>query len=665
MTHFLSEVTDAHMIEEFGSGPEKNLVEGALLVPPEQSIIDSGGGNNADLIAPGIHQDEGGSLELNDDVMIERLQEQANMVSFMPGRREVVISAWDFGGQELYYALHHIFIRTTAVFLVVFSLSDALSAPDLVARHLIHWVNSIHTYSGGRYTRNAEELDIDNMGENILLVGTHKDVIPADQLEQSLKAIDDQLYGIFKGLDCYCHLRFPGEKNTGSRIFFAVSNKQGDNDPEVAELRDTIIDVIDSMNFIHVPRPLRWIRTNDAFRVWARKPGSAPYGLPGEIMTYSEAHQAANLMMRRISSTDTTRYDVCDAELRLMLRFLHDIGEVVYIEDLVPEEEQSDNLIVLSYAWLVRMMKAVLIRNDAKRDTKMPPEYKRQRPHKNQSDWSQMWEDLWSIGKLHGDLLQFRLWDEVPEAASNVVLRLFDRLDLMCAMPDDDPTDQVSYLIPSIALYYNTNRQGLVQERLGSNPPALSGALIAFLTFSGFLPEGLLSRLLVQGVRVRVWKIIKVSYQRATVVLKLPRTGASLSIQLVAEPALSRIGCYRYSQAAEKATLLHDSAEAALVTFGVLLNTCKTWYAPAIIALKVGCNEDPDHLFDVHKEVLPGMVKDRSRKERLATLIARNGVEVSRKQFLPWVRAQKLLSQSGKGLCQVECPTYDVFDLSE
>lgn len=575
------------------------------------------------LLSPTFIQEASDIMIDEDDVAMQ--EEDTSMISQLRGEMvmstgggtatdttsSIVFNAWDFGGQELYYALHHVFIHSNAIYLVVFNLEDAYN-PDLrpdVLRNLVHWLNSIHTYSGPK----PHKPSIHDAEENVILVGTHRDRLPAQDIDQALMDIDTALDSAFSRLAWYSRLCFL-QDSIGSRLFFAVSNKFSADDRELPCLRQAITDTATSIPSIRQPRPVRWMKLNDELRVWKRKGNAAgnkrlrdddgsSQQMSRDVFNYGEALDAAMQLSQGWKSIFE------EPELRVMLRFLNDIGEVIYIDDLVPAAEQPDNLVVLSFSWLIGMVRAILVRKDLRRDKKMPKEYQQAHPSKTQADWAAMWEDLCNHGKLHEDLLVFRLWEGMPQATTTTAMRLLDRLDIVCLVSPGQ------YLVPSVPLYYSTDRKNRPyhpHQSMGS-----SNAPLAVFGLGDFLPEGLFSRLLIQVARHGACTMLSIQYRTAKLAIALPAAGRPLSIQLTADPERARITLTRGegSQA-----LPEEVAEAAFVIHDLLVVVCKRWYARAKLALQVPCPQDLDHLFDVHNHILGNSLPP--------WVVTKNGVEV-------------------------------------
>ena len=93
------------------------------------------------------------------------------------GQERLTLSIWDFGGQQVFYALHHIFLTQYGIYCVVFNMAEivgpsstARSREDALSK-LLFWLRSIKMH--------AEKAPI-------VLAGTHKDQIESVSMHESV-----------------------------------------------------------------------------------------------------------------------------------------------------------------------------------------------------------------------------------------------------------------------------------------------------------------------------------------------------------------------------------------------------------------------------------------------------------------------------------------------
>ena len=99
--------------------------------------------------------------------------------------------AWDFAGQEVYYATHQFFVTERAMVVLVFRLTAFDARPKVVGSELVAWVESLQSRAPG---------------SKLLLVGTHADECATKQTlalnhSPSAALIQPQ----FRQLTNYCH----------------------------------------------------------------------------------------------------------------------------------------------------------------------------------------------------------------------------------------------------------------------------------------------------------------------------------------------------------------------------------------------------------------------------------------------------------------------------
>ena len=84
------------------------------------------------------------------------------------GRKDsIIFSAWDYGGQDVFYSLHPLFLTRYGVYLVVFSMIELRDDEPGCMAYLRFWLHSIVVHARGPKGDTAP----------IVMVGTHKDVV--------------------------------------------------------------------------------------------------------------------------------------------------------------------------------------------------------------------------------------------------------------------------------------------------------------------------------------------------------------------------------------------------------------------------------------------------------------------------------------------------------
>jgi hypothetical protein len=185
--------------------------------------------------------------------------------------------------------------------------------------------------------------------------------------------------------------------------------------------------------------------------------------------------------------------------------------QVVYFDDLVAEAERASNLVVLDPTYVADKFQAVLFRFDLKETPPPPP------TGQSFDRWQRLWDFLRYSGRMHEELLSSLLWASDFATRGATTLRLLQRLDLLCPLPDPPPPSAGTatatspsqlkqpdpgpwYFVPAVPLYF-------CKGRTGQLPPQAEDQCFAALDFDSFLPHGWFSRLLLHGTRRGLWTV--------------------------------------------------------------------------------------------------------------------------------------------------------------
>ena len=127
-------------------------------------------------------------------------------------KNDLALSLWDFGGQEVFYTMHHIFLTKTGIYVLVFDSRELLDLATRAEskRYLLFWLRSINMHAP-----NA----------SLLLIGTF-----CAEVQEELGTIDKILREISK--------QFSSQIITNeSLVLFPIDNKEKLN---IQELRKAI-----------------------------------------------------------------------------------------------------------------------------------------------------------------------------------------------------------------------------------------------------------------------------------------------------------------------------------------------------------------------------------------------------------------------------------------
>ena len=183
--------------------------------------------------------------------------------------KEVILSVWDFAGQDLYYASHSVFLSHRAVYVLVHNLSKDLSAQAKpYAKHenrkielenptnqtnldnLLSWLVSVHCIRPTRdeaseVREEKEEKCPPYLRPPVFLVGTHADK-PFKDIRDTLQYIQESISG--KRYDEHV-----------IRPLYAVDNTRSAGDYGVQALQNRISDVLKQEPYMGEKVPIRCV----------------------------------------------------------------------------------------------------------------------------------------------------------------------------------------------------------------------------------------------------------------------------------------------------------------------------------------------------------------------------------------------------------------------
>ena len=103
---------------------------------------------------------------VNDEEVARLISEAAQFDTTADQADAITFSAWDFGGQRVFYALHHAFLSRYGCYVLVFRM-DAMMLDGRRGECLAYvrnWLRSVSLHA---------------KGAPVILVGTHKDAVGA------------------------------------------------------------------------------------------------------------------------------------------------------------------------------------------------------------------------------------------------------------------------------------------------------------------------------------------------------------------------------------------------------------------------------------------------------------------------------------------------------
>lgn len=258
------------------------------------------------------------------------LKQDRQLILQLRGQSEPLrISLMDFGGQDVFYSLHHLYLTRESVYLVVFNMACMVGndcSPSTIKQcksYLSFWLNSIYLHA-----RRHQEAGIDGSVAPIILVGTRKDVISSPKQHELISRMlydEFHLSPAFKSVIPF----HDGVASSGSGLlhFFPVDNRLKQSeldsvDDVVANIQACILKQLEKEDYLSSNIPLSWLRAFDA--LMTEKSSGRPY-LP--LHTVQDIAAKCGLPCLRIP--DQTKSSL-ENEVILMLKHFHGLGLLMH-----------------------------------------------------------------------------------------------------------------------------------------------------------------------------------------------------------------------------------------------------------------------------------------------------------------------------------------------
>jgi hypothetical protein len=245
---------------------------------------------------------------------------------------DLKVDIFDFGGQEVFAAIHHLFMRKHSVYAVLFNMVDLSTTATAEEREasledIGHWLTSIaiHTTDGGE----GGDDDV-RMTATVVLVGTRKDKLP-DSRDQA--EISQLLASRFQHHPCWRRLLTcsAGEGRNGRAAlwFFPIDNTIGREDLVLGELMAALEESLLASPFVQQMKPITWLRVLDILKKRCSdrsptEPGGGKVG--GDTQPPPES---MSLSLQEMTSLAVAN-GIPEPELPLLLQFLEEIGVTLW-----------------------------------------------------------------------------------------------------------------------------------------------------------------------------------------------------------------------------------------------------------------------------------------------------------------------------------------------
>ncbi|CAE7760870.1 Pip5kl1 [Symbiodinium necroappetens] len=273
------------------------------------------------------------------DLIARRLGETAANLNTSHEDKTVVLEAYDFGGQEVYYAMHHLFLSDYGIYLACIDLSafNAMGVEEAKESEasdtwqaLEWWLASIAVHAPN---------------SPVAIVGTHDDCLSQDSRRTVYAEVNERISAFCTKLP---ELNEQLQINEQSQLcFFPVDNATTDSGRSICDLREAIESMVAKLlqGPLSTAVPLRWSH------FWAVLQRTGGSGNLGPLTRVEDLWQRCK------------RYGFeSRAELQNFLRHFHGLGALLHFPESVFEELRD--LICLKPGWVGDAAAAVLTAKD-------------------------------------------------------------------------------------------------------------------------------------------------------------------------------------------------------------------------------------------------------------------------------------------------------------
>lgn len=369
---------------------------------------------------------------------------------------------WDFAGQDIYRAIHPIFMSPEDIYLLVFDLTKnpsdraecrvnlgqkeytmpARDSEDTNLDHMLRWMDLIHSL---KTCDESEVLANEFSLPPVIVVGTHADCIdPGKEIELVQEKCEGLL--VHEGFVEHIFASLPIDNTKAGKLT---------NQEKIESLRDKILELADKMPHTKKEIPLRWHRVEKEI----------------SLPDWQEQKYLQKKDFRDNIASKFCKFDHED-DFEELLHFLHARGSIVYHEHAGDE----DGLVVMDPQWLIDVLCEIVKmkpRDDeavaVKRDRKM----------------------LQQKGILSGRLMDYACRIKKLDPIRDSLFSLMEKFNLICKWPAAKSEGSLT-LVP--CMLTTTGREGNAENKVTSN-----GLAPVYLTFKGtnYVPAGLFCQLVV------------------------------------------------------------------------------------------------------------------------------------------------------------------------
>jgi len=246
------------------------------------------------------------------DEVVVQIDETLVALDESSGTDSLSLTFWDFGGQRVFYAMHHLFLTRYGVYLVVFDMTKVLdeSLAEGALEYVEFWMKSISLHAPS---------------SKIFLIGTRLDAIKQSDMEKINLALSRSVrIGSFENVVL---------NPKGNHYFFPVNNIS--TDPTRAKvIRQQIELAFENESFINDTVSMSWLLALDKM----------------------QSRKVPTLFVKTDVRTICEQCGVDEEQQYHMLELFHRLGLLIFLD----QNEILRSRIVLQPQWLINKLTRVI-----------------------------------------------------------------------------------------------------------------------------------------------------------------------------------------------------------------------------------------------------------------------------------------------------------------
>ena len=443
------------------------------------------------------------------------------------------ISVFDYGGQDVFTAIHHLFLTAYGVYALCFNMewliAEDITEKERCLKFLKLWIGSIYMHTRSKKTDRCAPF---------ILIGTHKDKVSRSDQHH---VVDHILNEAFKSSKAW-YSKLENKEGRGkddarsNLCFFAVDNKLGREDPVLMQAMNCMEKAMEEAEYTHTKVPLEWLAFIDALRD-----------------TKKSFFELSDFSVRAM------KCGVQKQHIPLILRFLHEMGMCMYND----EPGLKDLVIMDAIDYLVTPASMVICNHSGHDDDKTRHVLPEDIMSEITKSCNEKWVELVKEGFLSKSLLPL-IWKDRKREVDRLLSLMTQYGLLVPLIGDEESESDVRYVVPSLLPTCDDPDINDAKGKWGDQRSELNSCYFFFtltkalenkpeltctnLIEDGFCPSGLYERLV---GKIIMWNQVTSKdgiFDPQTIALFKDVSVLSFGsrrFRLTASPALRRLNCLR------------------------------------------------------------------------------------------------------------------------